>query len=74
MPFRLTYAPAVFQGLINDLLRDFLNVFAYVYLDDILINFKDLHKYKMHIRKVLHRLLENHLYIKAEKCFNVEML
>ena len=35
MPFGLTNAPAVFQGLVNDVLRDILNVF--VYLDDILI-------------------------------------
>jgi hypothetical protein len=35
MPFGLTNAPAVFQGLVNYVLRDILNVF--VYLDDILI-------------------------------------
>ena len=39
MPFGLTKAPAVFQGLINDVLWDFLNKFLYMYLDDILIFF-----------------------------------
>ena len=39
MPFGLTNAPAVFQNLINDLLRDMLNKFVFVYLDDILIFF-----------------------------------
>ena len=31
MPFGLTNAPAVFQALINDLLRDMLNKFVFVY-------------------------------------------
>ncbi len=37
LPFGLSNAPAVFQALVNDLLRDMLNQFIYVYLDDILI-------------------------------------
>lgn len=37
MPFGLTNAPAVFQALINDVLRDMLDKFVFVYLDDILI-------------------------------------
>ena len=35
MPFGLTNAPAVFQAMINDVLRNFLDQFMYVYLDDI---------------------------------------
>ena len=37
MPFGLTHAPAVFQALMNDVLRDIINHFVFVYLDDILI-------------------------------------
>lgn len=35
MPFGLTNAPAVFQNLVNDVLRDLLNRVVFVYLDDI---------------------------------------
>lgn len=36
LPFGLSNAPAVFQALINDVLRDMINKFVFVYLDDIL--------------------------------------
>jgi len=36
VPFGFTNSPAVFQSLVNDVLRDMLNEFLFVYLDDIL--------------------------------------
>ncbi|KAK7918601.1 hypothetical protein WMY93_009885 [Mugilogobius chulae] len=68
MPFGLTNAPAVFQSLINDVLRDFLNRFVFVYLDDILIFSQSHAEHQIHVRQVLQRLLENKLFVKAEKC------
>ena len=68
MPFGLTNAPAVFQALVNDVLRDMINQFVFVYLDDILIFSRDLQEHVGHVRQVLQRLLENQLYVKAEKC------
>uniref|UniRef100_A0A3B3HPI5 Gypsy retrotransposon integrase-like protein 1 n=1 Tax=Oryzias latipes TaxID=8090 RepID=A0A3B3HPI5_ORYLA len=68
MPFGLTNAPAVFQRLVNDVLRDFLNRFVFVYLDDILVFSTDQSQHEHHVRLVLERLLENQLYVKAEKC------
>ncbi len=53
MPFGLTNAPAVFQALINDVLRDFLNRFVFVYLDDILIFSQTLSEHQVHIHQVL---------------------
>ena len=73
LPFGLCNAPAVFQCLVNDVLRDMINVFCVVYLDDILIFSKSLADHVQHVRMILRRLLENCLFVKAEKCeFHVE--
>ncbi|XP_065821877.1 uncharacterized protein lrfn4b [Labrus bergylta] len=68
MPFGLTNAPAVFQALVNDVLRDMLNDYVFVYLDDILIFSPDEETHILHVRQVVQRLLENRLFVKAEKC------
>ena len=68
MPFGLTNAPAVFQALVNDVLRDAINQNVFVYLDDILIFSDTMEEHIAHVRLVLQRLLENHLFAKAEKC------
>uniref|UniRef100_A0A4W5JRV3 Gypsy retrotransposon integrase-like protein 1 n=1 Tax=Hucho hucho TaxID=62062 RepID=A0A4W5JRV3_9TELE len=68
MPFGLSNSPAVFQALINDVLRDMVDQFIYVYLDDILIFSSSLQQHVQHVRRVLQRLLENGLFVKAEKC------
>ncbi|KAI3358929.1 hypothetical protein L3Q82_015322 [Scortum barcoo] len=48
--------------------RDMLNRFIFVYLDDILIFSRSLPEHTQHVRQVLQRLLENQLFVKAEKC------
>ena len=53
MPFGLTNAPAVFQTLVNDVLRDMLDQFVVVYLDDILIYSRSLQEHRVHVRRVL---------------------
>eukprot|EP00063_Salmo_salar_P095574 XP_014070409.1 PREDICTED: RNA-directed DNA polymerase homolog [Salmo salar] len=68
MHFGLTNAPAVFQALVNDVLRDMLNRFVFVYLDDILVFSRSTQEHVLHVRQVLQCLLENQLFVKAEKC------
>lgn len=50
LPFGLTNSPAVFQALVNDVLRDMLNKFVFVYLDDILIFSPFLQVHTQHVR------------------------
>ena len=45
-----------------------LHQFVFVYIDDILIFSRSLAEHKLHVRQVLQRLLENRLFVKAEKC------
>ncbi|XP_078518423.1 LOW QUALITY PROTEIN: retrotransposon-like protein 1 [Lissotriton helveticus] len=68
MPFGLCNAPAAFQHFVNDILREFLDRFAVVYIDDILIFSKNMEEHVSHVRTILECLLKNQLYVKLEKC------
>lgn len=67
MPFGLTNAPAVFQVLTNDVLRHMIGKLIYVYLDVMLVFSPSLEDHVQHVRQVLQNLLENGLFIMAEK-------
>src|SRR5689334_7214663 len=67
MPFRLTNAPASFQALINDTLKEYLDEYIVAYLDDILIFSKIYKEHIKYIKKVLKKLEEKELYIKLKK-------
>ena len=68
MPFGLTNAPASFQAYVNDCLRNFLDIFCVVYLDDVLIFSDTLEEHVVHVKKVLSRLREYGLTCKLSKC------
>jgi hypothetical protein len=68
LPFGLTNAPATFQALINETLRDLLDITVLVYLDDILVFSTDPTQHTSHVREVLQRLIREELYVNAEKC------
>ena len=56
MPFELTNAPTTFQTYINNVLREHLDVFVVIYLNDILVYLKNEADHKVHVRKVLEAL------------------
>ncbi|XP_063813473.1 vomeronasal type-2 receptor 26-like, partial [Pseudophryne corroboree] len=61
MPFGLCNAPAVFQDFMNDVLREYLDRFLVVYLDDILIFSHSLEEHRKHVRLVLQKLRDHRL-------------
>ncbi|XP_019244470.1 PREDICTED: uncharacterized protein LOC109224339 [Nicotiana attenuata] len=53
MPLSLTNAPATFCTLMNQVIREYIDEFIVVYLDDIVVYSKTLEEYLEHLRKVL---------------------
>lgn len=66
--FGLCNAPATFATLMNDVLREYIDEFVVVYLDDILIYSSTLEEHDQHVRAVLTKLREHKLYGKPSKC------
>lgn len=68
MPFGLTNAPARFQTVMNEVLKDYVDKFVLVYIDDILIFSKDEHSHARHLKLVMDVLRKNQLVAKRSKC------
>ena len=69
MFFGMTNLPAIFQVIINEILRDLINegkVTAFV--DDILVGTETEEEHDKIIEEILRRLEGNDLYVKPEKC------
>ena len=69
MPFGLSNAPATFQGYVNKILAEKLDVFVIVYLDDILIYTEDPGQPHVDaVRWVLDQLRKYSLFANLKKC------
>jgi hypothetical protein len=68
MSFELANASATFQSYINFALKEFLNVFVVIYLNDILIYSQNEEEHTNHVRLVLKRLRKYKLFAKLSKC------
>jgi hypothetical protein len=68
MPFGLTGAPASFQALMNEVLREYLDQFVAAYLDDCVIYSESVEEHPEHVKKVLKKLQDAHLKVNLDKC------
>ena len=68
MPFSLYSTLATFQHFINNILREHLDIFISMYIDNLLIYSNSLREHKEYIYKILRILRENGLQIDIEKC------
>ena len=67
MFFGLTNSLAMFQAMINDLLRDLVvEEKVIVFIDDIIIAMEMEEEYDEIVEKVLRKLEENNLFVKPE--------
>ena len=65
----LTNSPAIFQAMMNELLRDLINTGKVVaFIDDMIIGTEMEERHEELIAEVIKRLEENDLYVKLEKC------
>jgi hypothetical protein len=68
MSFGLTNAPAYFINLMNKVFLEYLDKFVVMFIDDILVYSQDEETHEEHLRLVLQKLRDNHLYAKFLKC------
>ena len=69
MFFGITNLPAIFQAMINEILRDIINEGKVVaFVDNILVEIEIEEGHNKIMEEVLKRLEENNLYVKPEKC------
>lgn len=67
LPMGLCNSPGVFQALMNDTFREYLDRFVLVFLDDIIIYSDTLEDHERHLRLALQRLREQRLCAKLSK-------
>ena len=68
MPFGLCNAPATFQRIMNTILRDGLDKFVLVFLDDILVYSRMREEHIQHLCSILSRLRSEKFYGRLAKC------
>ena len=68
MLFGLTNHLAAFMDLMNRVFKKYLDLFVIVFIDDILIYFRNEEEHASHLRIVLQTLKDRQLFAKFSKC------
>lgn len=63
--------PAVFKALVSDVLRNFLNLYVFEYLNNILIFSRPYEEHVQQLHTVLQWPPDNKLFVKVKKCYKV---
>jgi hypothetical protein len=66
--FGLTNAPGYFMSLMNMVFMEYLDKFAVVFIDDILVCSRSEEEHEEQLRLVLQMLRDHRLYAKLSKC------
>jgi hypothetical protein len=67
MSFGLTNAPAYFMNLMNKVLKEYIDQFVVVFIDELLVYSQNEEVHEDHLRLVLKKLRDNQLYVKFFK-------
>jgi len=66
--FGLTNLPAIFQAMMNNILRNLIDIGDIVaFMDNMLVEIKNEKKHDKVVEKILKRMKTNNLYLKPEK-------
>nr|GEV20424.1 hypothetical protein [Tanacetum cinerariifolium] len=68
IPFGLTNEPVIFIDLMNQVCKTYLDKFMIIFIDDILIYFKNKKEHEGYLKLVLRLLKEEKLFAKFSKC------
>jgi len=69
MFFRMINLSAIFQAMMNKILRDLINKEKVaMFVDDILVETETKEGHNKIVKEILKRLEKNNLYVKPEKC------
>ncbi|GKC92275.1 putative reverse transcriptase domain-containing protein [Tanacetum coccineum] len=68
MLFGLTNAPTIFMDMMNRVCKPYLDKFMIVFIEEILIYFKNKKEHEEHLKLILRLLKKEELYVKFSKC------
>lgn len=67
MPFGLKNAPSTFQRVMDNVLREYIDKFCFVYMDDVVVFSKSLQEHIGHLKSVFYKLRQYNLKVQLDK-------